>query len=150
MIKRLILTAVLFVLFEPSSMAQSSREYAVMSRSAWSAFECSALAAQFKDTKEQERLFVYGYKEGKTFIAALQARKIDQRDLSSETPWLMGLLLEGPTPDFMLGRMYEAAQEAALKPVLKTANSLNPDDLRRTLAQNEYNKMNCRLIGPPK
>ena len=35
-------------------------------------------------------------------------------------------------------------QEAALKPVLKeTADSLNPDDLRRTLAQNEYNKMNC-------
>lgn len=147
MSKRLFLTAVALFLFAPLSIAQSSREYAVMSRSAWSSFECSALAAQFGDTKEQERLFLHGYNEGKVFIAAVQARKVDQRDLSAEMPWLMGLLLEGPTPDFMLGRIYEAAQDAALKPVLSSASGSNPDDLKRTLARSEYDKKNCRLIG---
>jgi len=130
-----------------NATAQTSRDYALMARAAWSAFECSSLASHMKDTKEQERLFLYGYKEGLAFIAALQAKKVQRADLSAEAPWIMLLLLQGPTPDFMLGRVYESAQETALKNVLKTGEQLNPDDLQKAVAQNEYTKRNCRLVG---
>jgi hypothetical protein len=52
--------------------AEDSREYAIMARAAWSAFECSSLASKSNDAKEQERLFLFGYDQGKQFIAAVQ------------------------------------------------------------------------------
>ena len=121
-----------------------------MARSTWAAFECSSLASRMRDTKEQERLFFYGYKTGLTFIDALKAEKIQQADLSSEAPWLMLILIEGPTPDFILGRIYGFAEHSALQNVLKSGDELNPDDIRSTLAQSEYTKRNCRLIGSGK
>ena len=126
--------------------AQNSKEYAGMARSTWAAFECASLASKLKNSTEQERLFTYGYKTGLSFISALQTGKIEQKDLSGEAPWLMLLLLQGPTPDFMLGRVYEAAQDEALKNVLHTAEKLNPEDIQRLIAQSEFTKRNCQLI----
>lgn len=149
--QKYICTAVLvFLGFVGSAIGQTSKEYAVMARSTWSAFECSSLAAQMKDSSEQERLFMYGYKEGLAFLTALQSKKIQRQDLSTEAPWLMLLLLQGPTPDFMLGRVFESAQDTALKNILKTGDKLNADEVRRMLAQGDYNKQNCRLIGNTK
>jgi hypothetical protein len=147
MLKRVYAIAMLLaVLLEPAA-AQSSREYAIMARSAWSAFECSSLASQMKDPQEQQRLFMYGYKQGLAFISALQAKKIQQSDMSSIPPVGMLWLLEGPTPDFMLGRVYEAAQDYALKDVFKTGEHVNSTEAQKTIAQNEFSKKNCRLIG---
>lgn len=129
------------------SFAQTSKVYAGMARATWAAFECTALASHTRNGAEQERLFKYGYRTGLSFIAALQAGKIDRKDLSTEAPWLMMLLLQGPTPDFMLGRVYEAAQDAALKNVLHTGGSLNSEDTQRVLAHSEYNSRNCQLIA---
>ncbi|WP_133155097.1 hypothetical protein [Kinneretia aquatilis] len=143
--RRLLCAAALFA--AASCGAQTSKEYAVMGRSAWSAFECSSLASQMKDPQEQERLFNAGYKDGLAFITALQAQKIDRKDVSSEVPIGVRFLLQGPTPDFMLGRMYESAQDEALKDVTKTGQQLNSDDLQKTLAQSKYTKKNCRLVG---
>jgi hypothetical protein len=68
-----------------------------MARAAWSAFECSSLASKSNDAKEQERLFLFGYDQGKQFIAAVQAGKVKQEHLSAEAPLIMLLLLQGPT-----------------------------------------------------
>lgn len=130
-----------------SATAQSSRVFAVMGRSLWSAFECSSLASQMKNQKEQERLFNFGYKSGLAFISALQDQKIERKHLSEEVPIGVTFLLQGPTPDFILGRIFEAAQDEALKGILKTGDSMNPDDVQKLLAQNKYTKQNCRLLG---
>lgn len=132
----------------PAAFAQSSREYALMARSTWAAFECSILASHLKDQREAQRLFNYGYRQGKTFVDAAIGRKIEQKDLSSEAPWIVLALLQGPTPDFMLGRIFENAMDHTLKDILKSGDQMNPDDLQRTLAQTKYTAKNCRVIGP--
>ena len=138
----------LFVAFlNQSVMAETSKEYAVMAKSVWSAFECSVLAEKSKNVIEQERLFTYGYKQGLVFIEALKAQKIKQEDLSSESPLMMLLLLQGPTPDFMLGRVFEGALESGLKNVYKTGEEFNSDEMQETIAKNEFWNRNCQLIG---
>jgi hypothetical protein len=126
--------------------AQTSKDFAVMGRVAWAAFGCSSLAAQMKEQKEQERLFLLGYEQGKVFIEAAQAKKVERKDISEEVPIGMTLLLQGPTPDFMLGRVYESAQEEALKSVLRTNGNLNTDEVQASLARSTYTKQNCRLV----
>ena len=130
-----------------AAQAQGSRELAALGLATWSAFECSTLAAQTKNAMEQERLFLYGYRQGQTFIEAVRAGKIDRKDLSSEVPMGVMLLLEGPTVDFILGRIYENAQENALKDVLTTEQRLNPDEVQTMLAQGKFRRANCGLIG---
>lgn len=137
---------VLFSLFLADANAQTSKDYAVMGRVAWAAFECSSLAAQMKDPKEQERLFLLGYEQGKKFIEAVQSKKVERKDISTEVPIGLVLLLQGPTPDFMLGRIYESAQDEALKDVLRTDGKLNADEIQAIIAQNKYTKQNCRLL----
>ena len=118
-----------------------------MAKSTWSAFECSALADQSQNKQEQERLFKYGYQQGLTFIDAIRENKINKEDLSTEVPLMMGLLLQGPTPDFMLGRVFEGAVESALDNVFKTGDTFNSDEMQKNIAKNEFWKRNCQLIG---
>lgn len=118
-----------------------------MGKAAWSAFECSALAEKSKNTKEQERLFKYGYAQGLKFIEAIQAEKIEREDLSKGVPLMMLLLLQGPTPDFMLGRVFEGALDSALEDVFKTGEHFNSDEMQETIAKNKFWKQNCQLIG---
>jgi hypothetical protein len=130
-----------------SALAESSKEYAIMGRSSWTAFECSVLAGKIENTKEQERLFLFGYEQGLKFIDALQSNKIKQSDLSSEIPLAMGWSLQGPTPDFMLGRVFEVAMEYALKDVYKTGNTSNNEETQKIKAERKFTQCNCKLIG---
>ena len=137
----------LMVIFSKSAYATSSSEYAAMGKAAWSAFECSVLAEKSKNQKEQERLFKYGYDQGLKFIEAIQENKVKRDDLSKESPLMMLLLLQGPTPDFMLGRVFEGALDSALKDVYKTGEQFNSDEMQETIAKNKFWKQNCQLIG---
>ena len=129
-----------------SAIAESSKEYALMGKSTWSAFECSVLAGKIGNTKEQERLFLFGYEEGLKFINALKSNKIKRKDLSSEIPMAMKWSLQGPTSDFMLGRVFEVAMEYALKDVYKTDNNTYDVDMQKTIAKHKFSKSNCSLI----
>ena len=60
---------------------------------------------------------------------------------------MMLLLLQGPTPDFMLGRVYEGAMDSALKNVYKTGETFNTEGIQESIAKNEFWKRNCKLIG---
>jgi len=127
--------------------AESSSEYAAMGKAAWSAFECSALAEKSKNTQEQERLFKYGYVVGLKFINAVQSEKVKREDLSNGVPIGMLLLLQGPTPDFILGRVFEGALDSALNDVYKTGGSFNSDETQESIAKNKFWNQNCQLIG---
>jgi hypothetical protein len=129
------------------AFAASSSEYAAMGKAAWSAFECSALAEKSKKTKEQERLFKHGYVQGLKFIEAIQSENVKREDLSRGVPLMMLLLLQGPTPDFMLGRVFEGTLDSALEDVYKTGDHFNSDEEQETIADNKFWKQNCQLIG---
>lgn len=146
-LKQVIFAVLLAVAISIPVGAQSSKEYAQMAKATWSAFECSSLASKAGNPKEQERLFLYGYEQGKKFISAVQAKKVDQKDLSSEAPLIMLLLLQGPNPDFMLGRVFESAQDSALKEIFKTGDHFNSNEEQKAIAKNNFWNLNCQLIG---
>ena len=79
--------------------------------------------------------------------STLKAGKIEREHLSTEAPTVMLLLLEGPTPDFMLGRIFEAAQQSALEEVYKTGQNFNSEEILETIAKDKFWKLNCQLIG---
>lgn len=128
----------LMAVFSKSSYATSYSQYVAMGKATWSAFECSVLAEKSKDPKEQERLFKSGYAQGRKFIEAIQQNKVKREDLSKDAPLMMFLLLQGPTPDFMLGRVFEGALDSALKDVYKTGEQFNSDEIQETIAKNNF------------
>jgi hypothetical protein len=118
-----------------------------MAKSVWSAFECSVLAEKINNSNEQERLFMFGYKQGLKFIDALKSKRIKDEDLSAEAPIMMILLLQGPTPDFMLGRVFEGALDSALNNVYRTGETLNSDEEQQAIAKKEFWIRNCAIVG---
>lgn len=126
---------------------QSSKEYAMMGRDVWSAFECSSWASEINDTKEVERLFLFGYEQGKKFLDALNAGKIEQEDISQEVPIGVTMLLQGPSEEFILGRIYSFAEEEALGEVFKTGDDYNSKELQEIIASNKFQDGNCELVG---
>jgi len=147
-LEKILLSIIAISFFMTSSaIAETSKEYALMGKSTWSAFECSALAGKVGNTKEQERLFLFGYEQGLKFINALKLNKIKRADLSSEVPVAMGWSLQGPTPDFMLGRVFEVSMKYALKDVYKTDNNTYDENMQKIIAKRKFSKRNCNLIG---
>lgn len=133
-----------------SSYDQSSEEYAVMGGEVWSAFSCSTWASHFGDEKEAERLFLFGYDQGKKFLGALRAGKITDEDFRQKVPIGISLSLSGPSDDFILGVISTNNQEDALEKVFYTnydKTRLNSQDLQKSIAENKYRDGNCRLIG---
>lgn len=125
----------------------SSKEYATMGRQVFSAFQCSSWASINDDQGEAERLFKFGYEQGQKFLGALSAQKIKQEDISSQVPIGVTMLLQGPSEEFILGRIHSAAEEDALDEVFKTGDDFNDDEIQKIIASNKYIKGNCELIG---
>jgi hypothetical protein len=132
------------VLLTTPALAQTSQDYAKMSRKVWSLFECTVLAGYTDDKAEAERLFLLGYETGTTFIEALRAGKIKQEDLRSNMPWTMGEKLAGPSAEFALGRVFESIQGYTVEEIWKDTG-LN-DDLRKSKALSTYQKQNCSFL----
>jgi hypothetical protein len=78
--------AIVGSLWASPSVAPASKEYALMGKNAYSAFECSLLASYARNKSEQRRLFEIGYAQGKTFIEALTSGKIQPEDVKNTVP----------------------------------------------------------------
>jgi hypothetical protein len=68
-------------------------------------------------------------------------------DLSNEVPAGVMWLMEGPTPDFILGRIYESAQSNALKNIYNVGDHFNSEEEQELAASNKFSSSNCQLIG---
>ncbi|CUJ46620.1 Uncharacterised protein [Achromobacter sp. 2789STDY5608633] len=127
---------------EEDSSARAARGNAV-----WAAFDCSVLAEHLKNTPEQTRLFNYGLAQGRQFIKDMQAKRINPTDIDSTVP--MGVLnsLSGPSPDFMLGRIYASASESTLRDVFSLGGQWLDAAAQRTRAASKFASQNCNLVG---
>lgn len=126
-----------------------------LGRKSWSAFECSVLAELAGKRSEQERLFTVGLTSGREFIEALRNGEIQENDVRSSVPLLMLMRLGGPSTDFMIGRIYEAAVGTAYDDIVKKGdNGLElpiekwrmDDELKKMRADLLYLRGNCSLI----
>jgi hypothetical protein len=139
--------AALAMLFGGPARAEDPQRYGMMAQSTWSAFQCSVLAEKSKNMAEQKRLFEFGYAQGLQFITALESGTTRREELAGAAPASMLLLLEGPTADFELGRIFEAALRSALEDVFASAASYESAELQEWVAAQEFRKRNCHLIG---
>ena len=129
-----------------SAFAQSSEDYARMSRASWSAFECAAFADVLGKAQDHERLFKYGYEQGKVFIEAVRAGRVDEKDLTSISPSEFLMLAKGPSADFALGRVFEGALENGLKDVITPENVIEVE-LQHSIASRKFSEANCEILG---
>lgn len=135
--------------FLTNALADAPSEHALMGRSIYSAFTCSVLASLMEEEKEHERLFTYGYEQGRVFVDRVRSGKITNEELRKSVPMGVSMYLRGPSSDFILGRIYSDAEDWALE---KTAS---PDaevysESRRNSARSKYLAGNCALIGRAK
>ncbi|WP_176559468.1 hypothetical protein [Rubellimicrobium roseum] len=59
--------------------AETSADYAAMSRTLWEAFECGYFAEKFGDTEEASRLYFLGISAGRQFLLAYDAGQSTRR-----------------------------------------------------------------------
>lgn len=115
----------------PSALAEV--DYGLLARKSLAAFACAEIAAFAKSQKEVERLFAVGLGAAREYVAEARAGKLNDHN-NRQAP--VGVLwsLEGPTVDFVVGRIYEVAVREVqdkVKPIGAKADFVLP-------SQNEY------------
>ncbi|MCB1682399.1 MAG: hypothetical protein H6858_08550 [Rhodospirillales bacterium] len=120
-----------------------------LAQATWSAFECAVLANIAGDADEHSRLIDYGYDKGQKFMSELRGGKVKKEDFADEVPDPFISLLKGPSNDFILGRIYQSAEEEILsgEVVISEDDEMNLDEERTDAAQKKFKALNCPLIG---
>jgi len=96
-------------------------------RRAWDAFQCAGFAAAMHDKEAFDGVFAYGSSTAHLFLNAFQNERIKRVHLEREVPSPMRASLEGPSPDFIVGRIYQTALESAVYAVEAEAIVQNRD-----------------------
>ena len=104
-----------------------SLRLALSGRRAWDAFQCAGFAAAMHDKEAFDGVFARGFSTAHLFLNALQKERIKLVHFESEIPSPMRASLEGPSPDFVVGRLYQTALESAVYAVEIGAAALNRD-----------------------
>lgn len=145
----------MMILIQNQSFA--SEENAKSAKKAWSAFECSTFAVFANKDIESKALFETGYKEITKFLNALEAKEITEKELRSIVPLGIRFNLQGPSKDFIAGRIYAEISQNANDDIIK--NDLlsglpitdpmkwnTDEDLQVSIAKNKYSKGNCDFL----
>lgn len=136
------------VTFAPMSVGEeTSEDLAKSSQRCWSAFQCAVLAEIIEDRENQEKLFIYGYEEGKRFLEAMRANKITQEDVSKHVPLVIALSLQGPSNDFILGAIWSQATDDAYDDIKDSDGDFPLDqEIKKMIAERQFREKNCAII----
>ena len=152
--KRLAVIAVTLLSWSSALAQTTDVEKAGLGRTMWSAFQCATYAELSKDEKEQGRLFLIGVKAGRDFLEALKNGQISRETASNEVPVGVIGMLAGPSPDFIVGRVFENATRDAYDQIVSMENGLllerpnwvMDEELRKMKAESFYQSHNCILV----
>jgi hypothetical protein len=136
------------------SAAQGAVEKARQARTMWSAFQCGIYAEMSGEREEQARLFDVGIKAGRDFIDAINKKQIPPDVAEREVPIGVNLVFGGPTPDFIIGRIFESASKDAFDSIVTKDNGIALEnskwvmdsELRKAKAKTQYLKGNCVIV----
>ncbi len=138
-----------------AEVAYSDSQKAQLGLVMWAAFQCSTYAELSKNQDEKVRLSQVGHRAGTEFIEAIEKNEISEDEIRSNVPMGVTLRFGGPSADFIIGRVFEGAVNAALDSVIKEDSAGMPlkiedwimDDERQAIkAQTKYRNSNCELI----
>ncbi|NBE06144.1 hypothetical protein [Paragemmobacter ruber] len=153
MLRRLIAPALALDLLP--GMGAASEEGAKAPRAMWTAFECGTYAELARKADRASDHYATGLDAGRRFYAALEAGTITDEELSQHAPMILGSLNAGPSVDFILGRVFHYATDAARSDVsqedqhglpLPIKDWLLEPELIATKANMLYSAGNCDLL----
>jgi hypothetical protein len=125
-------------------------EKALLGHIMWSAFQCSTYAELSgnlisENKSEQERLHLVGLNAGRTFLEAMKAGQISEQALREAVPINVLQRLEGPSNEFVIGKIYAAATGSARDEIVKKKRRIwGPTEKQD--ARFAYTYHNCILI----
>ncbi len=143
------------ILLATIRMCPAAEDDARAAQVMWNGWLCSIYAELKGDTKEQTRLFALGYGKGKQFMGAANAGTITPEEGQAIVPMMVRMLMAGPTPEFVLGRIFEAAATQAYNDVatmdanglpLAPENYVTDHELKASIAKTRFIRSNCELI----
>ena len=141
-----ILTGTLAVLLPASSVAQSTEDLVASGKMAYRSFECAHLAASQQDEVQKSRLFRLGLDEARKVANGFADGRVTQNQLS-EGEVLVTFYLDGPSADFIAGRIYEGAGDNVWLLIKSAAGDRPSIEDARQVTSRLYRDKNCELIG---
>ena len=160
-IRTLVLAITLALLPFAGSIAKEDKlpaettEKLKMAATMWASFKCSVLAVTAENRNEATRLFEVGYNAGQIFMKALHAGEFTKKHLRSGVPTVVYLSLQGPSADFVIGRLHAMATEDAMDAIVKKDgnNRVLPSDqwvtekaVQKIKAEGAFLRANCELL----
>jgi hypothetical protein len=127
------------------TISNAADEKALLGHIMWSAFECSAFAELAEDKNEQERLYLVGLNAGRTFLEAMKAGQISQQALNEAVPISVLQRLEGPSNEFVIGKIHAAATGFARDEIVRAKKRMWGSN-QKSEARSTYGYKNCFLI----
>jgi hypothetical protein len=148
--------AIALVLTSQALFAQEPSAYSAenSARLMWSAFSCATFAEMSGDQSEQKRLFDLGYMSGRIFVHGVRSKTISEAEIRKAPVGVLSRMA-GPTTDFVVGRIFEAAMNDAFDEVVKEDSAGLPifdpsmwadEKLQVVRAKNKYRQSNCALV----
>lgn len=153
MLRLLIAPALAFGLLPGTATA--SVEDAKAARVMWTAFECGTYAELAGKEDRASALYSTGLEAGRRFYAAMDAGTITDAELAEHAPFILTSLSAGPSVDFILGRVFQYATDAANADVAKEDENGLPLPIGEWLLEPEliaakagtlYTAGNCDLL----
>jgi hypothetical protein len=127
------------------TVLNAADEKALLGRIMWSAFQCSAFAELAENKNEQERLYLVGLNAGRTFLEAMKAGQISEQAVKAEVPINVLQRLEGPSNEFVIGKIHAAATGHAYDEIVKRKTGIWGPTQKQE-ARSAYTNKNCVLI----
>ena len=126
----------------PAAVAHAQSKFDAQVKNSFlalSAFECSIVST---DPKENERLFALGLSAGRQFLQFAQSVEDAHGKVLAQKIAVLWNLKPGPTPDFVLGRIYDGFTVEIYRDYA-TMDQKQFDMKRDAL----YRTKNCALLG---
>jgi len=150
--ERTILAAALAMIASTGMAAEADAKKAMLMQTHW---QCATWASMHGDTAASERHFLAGLEAGNIFMDAAIAGTITAEEARANVSVMVGLTMQGPNKDFVLGRLFESIQGDAHGRIttrgvdglpLAPQNYITEPDLVDTLARSQYGRANCGLL----
>ena len=112
------------------------------------AFDCSLIAGSYKNTEEQKRLFDAGLEAGREFLGAARAGKVKKQEFLKVIPWQVSMAMQGPSDDFILGRIFEGRADAFVSQKDRDFDGNAPVDQEnnKIYGEKKFREKNCQHL----
>lgn len=127
--------------------ASSSSEYAKLSLEFQNIVQCVVYADTPRNKNKLRNLSPKAITVGREFVSAAIDQKIENSDWSNYVPMEYRLRIQGPTADFVVGRLWESTKSQTLAAIFKNCEACKSDQKLLHIKMNlSFDQYRCGAI----